>query len=239
MVALASNTLFSLSVNAFTSTTEHIKAGSMPSTRISTNPETMHRSPLITTQDISNPDVNGGFIIHNPKAFNIYYGNTWTQTKINVVDNFAANVGATDYWSTLNSSVDAITKRSPNPLKFLGSVWDSSVTPVQTNQDPNSPVFDKNYVIPIMQAYVTAKTIKTAGDFDLANFDLSNTIFSLLMAPGWDFSQAPVYCGWHEQIPVQYGGVTKKIYIAFDLHGSASTTVNQCNGFGVTSADGV
>ena len=237
VVALATKTWL-LTVVAFTSTTEHVKVGRIQA-KLSTNPDAIHRSPMLKPQDISNRGGPAAFIIHNPKAFNIYYGSTWTQTKINVVDNFAANIGATDYWSTLNTTLDTVTKRPPTPLKFLGSAWDSSKTPVQTNVDPNSVMFDATYVIPILQAYVTAKTIKTAGDFDLARFDLNNTIFNLMMAPGWDFSYPPGYCGWHEQASVQYGKVTKNIYITFNLHGDASTSVNQCNSFGGTSVDGV
>ena len=203
LVFLLVQTLF-LAVVGFTrSTNKHGNGvgGNLAKHKLSTNPDSPHQPPMIKPQDIT-PGGPSAFIIHNPKAFNIYYGSTWTQTKMTVLDNFAANIGATDYWSMLNSTMDTVTKRPPAPLKFVGSLWDGSKIPTQTNQDADAFAFTSNYVIPIIQAYVTAKKIKTAGDFDLARFDLNNTIFSLLMAPGWDFVATPSYCGWHQQIPV-------------------------------------
>ena len=235
-------TVILCSVVAFTPTTKHVRNdGRIPTklSELSTNPDAKNQRPMLKPQDLTIPNDPTAFIIHNPKAFNIYYGSTWTQTKINVVDNFAANVGATDYWSIINSTVDSVTNRPPTPLKFLGSAWDASKIPTLINQDPDADAFSTNYVVPIMQSYITAKKIKSTGDFDLAKFDLDNTIFNLLMAPGWDFPTTPSYCGWHQQLPVTYGGMTKNIYVAFDLHGSATTNVNMCNGFGGTSADGV
>jgi hypothetical protein len=201
------------------------------------------RPPKVTTEDISNP--NKGRIIRNPVAFNIYYGSTWTTKKMNIIDNFAANIGTTEYWQTMNSQVDGKTGQAVAALVYKGSVWDNTVTATLLSVDPDGMINafssdSTNYVTTVMQNYVTAKKIKATNDFDLNNFDLDNTIFSLMFAPGFDFPTSPSYCGFHGQISVIYpGGAVKKIFVAVDLHGQANTQISSCSYFGSAGYDGV
>ena len=82
-----------------------------------------------------------------------------------------------------------------------------------------------------MQKYVTAKKIAIAGDFDLANFDMSNTIFTLFLASGYSFASTPPYCGWHTAINVNYNGVSTQMLVSFMIQGGAGLAIS-CNSFG-------
>ena len=168
----------------------------------------------VVVQDIKNAAGNG--VVLNPKLFNIFRGNTWTTTQKNLVDNFAKYVGASPYGAIL-STYSNPTGTKISPITFVGSAQDSSEAPGQTGVDP-SIIFtgeDNTWVVARFQKYVTAKKIAVAGDFDLANFDLSNTIFTLFLASGYNFEIKPDYCGWHDAITVTYNGQTKQILVSF------------------------
>ena len=189
----------------------------------------------VVVQDIKNAAGNG--VVLNPKLFNIFRGNTWTTIQKNLVDNMAKYVGASPYGAILSTFYNpAGTKISP--ITFVGSAQDSSEAPGQTGVDPNSKTReDIIWVIAQLQKYVTAKKVAVAGDFDLANFDLPNTIFTLFLASGYNFVTTPPYCGWHNAIPVTYNGQTKQILVSFMIQGGDGLAIS-CNSFGVNMGVG-
>ena len=174
----------------------------------------------VASQDISNGAPNGvkGKIILAPKAFNIFKGNTWTTARRNMVDNFAANVGNTDYWKILKSQTDGPTGKSCADLEFKGSVWDNTLVGligIKPTVADTLPL-----ITSIFQTYVTAKKVQTAGDFDLQNFDLANTIFTLYLGTGYHASEYIPYCGWHSATYVTYNNVKTQIFISLVVVGS-------------------
>ena len=182
----------------------------------------------VGTQDIKN--AKGNPVVLNPKLFNIFRGNTWTTTQKDLVDNVAKNVGASPYGAILSTYFNAAgTKISP--IQFVNSVQDSSEAPGQTGIDPSQDDQDYYWVRDQFQKYVTAKQIATAGDFDLKNFDMANTIFTLFLASGYNFATRPSFCGWHMTIPVKYNGVDTQMLVSLVLQGSAGVAFN-CNAFG-------
>ena len=137
----------------------------------------------------------------------------------NVVDNLAANLGASEYYKVTQSLKDPSGKVTA-PSVFLGSAQDSSVTPGVVSLATIDGVWQA-----ALQGYVTNKMIANAGDFDLSKFDLANTIFSFILGPGFVFDNAPSYCGYHTPYQVTLpSGASANVYIAFDLFGGTTTT---------------
>jgi hypothetical protein len=185
----------------------------------------------VESQDLKNKDTPDGQILLAPKVFNIFRGSTWTPKRRNLVDNFATNVAKTDYWKILRTQTDGPTGKSCADLEFKGSTWDSiAIGLIDIDPNVNDNKECEDWVTGVFQSYVTAKKVQTAGDFDLHNFDLANTIFTLYLGPGYSFLTDPIYCGWHSPILVKYDDADPgtKIYISFVL----ATGMSGCNLFG-------
>ena len=182
----------------------------------------------VDAQDISN--AAGNPVVLTPKLFNIFRGSTWTTTQKNLVDNFAKNVGASPYGAIL-STYFSPTGTKISPIQFVNSVQDSSEAPGQTGIDPSQDDQDYYWVRDQFQKYVTAKQIATAGDFDLKNFDMANTIFTLFLASGYNFVYPPNDCGWHAAISVNYNGVATQMLVSFVFQGGPGLAIS-CIPFG-------
>jgi hypothetical protein len=151
----------------------------------------------VKSQDLTN--TNKGPILLAPKVFNIFRGNTWTPVGRNLVDNFATNVAKTDYWKILRTQ-KSTTGASCADLEFKGSALDTTAVGL-IDIDPNENSGGKPWVTSVFQSYVTAKKVQTAGDFDLKNFDLANTILAGMsltvraglerVCRGWEGSPSP------------------------------------------------
>jgi hypothetical protein len=162
-----------------------------------------------------------GPMILNPKAYNIYYGASPDNAlKQQVVDNFAKNIGNTSYYKILRTYQDA-KGRTPAPLQFVGSTI-NPVKPTALTVDPIDGA--STFIADIMLKYVRAGTLPLN--------DLNNTIFTILMGPGWTYPASRSYCGFHWQYNFTR---SIKMYISFVVHGDA----DGCNVFGITSYDDI
>jgi hypothetical protein len=183
----------------------------------------------VKTQDIKNQQQ--GPMILNPQLFNIYYGSGWTTKQMNVVDNLATNLGASDYYKIVQSFKDPSGKTAA-PTVFVGSAQDASVTP-----GPVTLAGIDSLWANALQGYVTSGKINGVP-FDLSTFDLSNTLFSFILGPGFVFDTAPSYCGYHTATQVTLpSGTLATVYVCFDLYGGSTSTPNSnygCNNAGAS-----
>ena len=133
-------------------------------------------------------NANGGPIVLSPKLIHIYYGSSWTNAQMNVLDNFAANVGESAYWKTVQSLTNVANAAAP--MQLLRSLQDASVTPGALTLAALNGTWQT-----ALQTYAMAKQVALPGDFDLALFDVANTVIMFLVGPGFSLDAAPPFCG--------------------------------------------
>ena len=154
--------------------------------------------------DISNKQKNT--ILTNPIATNIYVGKSWKQSSMDLIDNFARNIGATDLWGVLQTTTNPDGKVA-QPLAFQGSGWDTSVDDTSVIVVPNA----KQWIRDTFKKYINAKMIGTLP-FDLAKLDLKNTIFTLMPSANIQIT-ADNFCGYHTSM---YYDLATNDFAAYD-----------------------
>ena len=169
-----------------------------------------------------NNKAKGGIVLY-PKLFNIYYGmssnanaNTLKQA---VVDNLASKIGHSDYGDILQTYTDSL-NRTAAPIVFVGSYMDASVTPGRLMSDP---IQNTSFIQGLLDGYYARKSSNKIPFTDTAN-----TIYTILMGPGWLYPSSVNYCGFHQ--PYYLTAQPKiQVLVSFVLHGDA----NGCNLFGM------
>ena len=164
-----------------------------------------------------------GSIVLYPKLFNIYYGmssNANANTlKRAVVDNLASKIGYSDYGDILQTYTDSLNRTSA-PIVFVGSYMDASVTPGQLKSDPYQ---DSTFIQGLIDGYYARRS---SNKIPFTN--TTNTIYTILMGPGWSYPSTVDYCGFHKPY-VLTEQPTIQVLVSFVLHGDA----NGCNIFGM------
>ena len=131
--------------------------------------------------ELRNKDM--GVVLERPKAFNIFLGSQWTPYQRRVMDNLAANIGASDYMN-VRLSTPSLNGVAPAPIEFLGSKWDSVTKSVAAFDTANSDADNgfNTFMKKTIQKYIDTKTIQSPGDFDINSFDLGATRRIFLIA---------------------------------------------------------
>ena len=162
-------------------------------------------------------NANGGPIVLSPKLIHIYYGSSWTNAQMNVLDNFAANVGESAYWKTVQSLTN-VAGESAAPMQLLRSLQDASVTPGALTLAALNGTWQT-----ALQTYAMAKQVALPGDFDLALFDVANTVIMFLVGPGFSLDAAPPFCGLRWRLPVTLPASGTRVFLnaALVLYGGA------------------
>ena len=184
------------------------------------------KSPLGSSHKIDltyiNNKAKGGIVLF-PKLFNIYYGmssnanaNTLKQA---VVDNLASKIGYSDYGDILQTYTDSL-NRTAAPIVFVGSYMDASVSPGRLASDP---ILDASFIQGLLDGYYARRSSNK-----IPFSDTTNTIYTILMGPGWQYLSSVNYCGFHQPyyLTVQ---PTIRVFVSLVLHGD----VNGCNLFGM------
>jgi hypothetical protein len=174
-----------------------------------------HAIDNVEPTDVRN--VNGGPIVQSPKLLHIYYGSSWTSAQMNVLDNFAANVGASAYWTTVQSLTNVAGQASA-PAQLVRSLQEAAVAPGALTLAGLNGTWQA-----ALQLYATARQVARPGDFDLAQMDLANTVVVFLVGPGFTLDAAPPYCGLRWRVPVTLPASGTRVFLnaALLLYGGA------------------